>query len=103
MSTSLNVDSDELSLVGSNIGGVSETVRSIYNQIVDAVEQVTSNDSWQGAASATFLEKWENIGPLLDADIKQLEELGPTLEKVANNYSEAEQQNVDDVKGGDLI
>ncbi len=98
----LNVDSYALNSVGTQIQAVSEDVRTIYQSMQDIIEQVTSNDSWKGAASDSFFEKFNNIKPTFEQHLQQLEELGPTLMGVANNYSEAEENNIAEVKGGEL-
>ena len=102
MSETLNVDSEELSNTGSNVTDISANVHKTYNEFKDIVEQVTSNESWKGAASAAFLEKFESIRPTFEQDLQQLEDLGPTLISIANEYSEAEERNVAAVKEGDI-
>lgn len=100
MSGTLNVDSTELNNVGRQIIDVAGNVRETYKSMQSIIEQVTSQDSWKGAASDAFIEKFENIRPTFEQDLQQLEDLGPALIGAANNYSEAEEQNVAGVREG---
>ncbi|MBR2678058.1 MAG: WXG100 family type VII secretion target [Bacilli bacterium] len=95
----LNVDTSALSGVGNRFTQIAADVRTIFTQMKNTVNQVTSNDSWKGDASTAFLEKFANIEPRLERHLQELEELGPTVEKVSNNYADAEQENVGIMRG----
>jgi WXG100 family type VII secretion target len=94
MNGTLNVDTSTLSGVGGRISDVAASVRSIYTNLHNTVDAVTANDSWKGAASSAFLEKFEAIRPEFEKDLASLENLGPTIKTVAGGYEAAEDENV---------
>ena len=94
MGETLYVDSDNLTGVGNKIKDVAASVRDIYTNFQNCVNTVTSNESWKGAASDSFLEKYERVRPSFEQHLTELEELGPTIVGVANNYSDKENENV---------
>ena len=94
MNGTLNVDTSNLSGVGNRITDVATAVREIYTNLHNTVDAVTANDSWKGAASSAFLEKFEAIRPEFEKDLASLEDLGPTIKSVANGYEEAEADNI---------
>ena len=55
--------------------------------------QVTSNDSWRGETSNTFLEKFNEIKPKLETHLQQLEALGPAVKTTADDYAATEEAN----------
>lgn len=94
MNGNLNVDTGALGNVGNNFAAVAEDVRETYTHMKNTVEQVTANDSWRGAASDAFLQKFENIRPQFEQHLQQLEELGPAINVTANTYADAEAENI---------
>ena len=100
MQEKLYVDSDNLTGVGNRITEIGATVRDIYTKLQATINAVTSQDSWRGEASETFLEKFENIRPSFEQHLQELENLGPTLVNVAGGYSQAESENVGNMRGG---
>lgn len=94
MSGTLNVDTSSLNGVGNSISDVAAQVRDIYTKLQNTINAVTANDSWKGAASSAFLEKFEAIRPEFERDLASLEELGPTIREVASGYEAAEDDNV---------
>ena len=91
---SLNVDTSALNNVASNFSEVAAQVREIFTKMQGTIEQVTSNDSWQGDASRAFLDKFENIRPRFEQHLQQLEDLGPATQATSNGYATAEEDNV---------
>ena len=94
MSGSLNISTSELNSVGNNISSVAADVRSIYTNMNSTIDAVTSNDSWSGEASKSFLEKFNSIKPSFEKHLEELEALGPALNTSSNTYSDAEAENV---------
>ena len=94
MSGTLNVDTSSLNGVGNSISDVAAQVRDIYTKLQNTINAVTANDSWKGAASSAFLEKFEAIRPEFERDLASLEDLGPTIKEVASGYEAAEDDNV---------
>ena len=94
MNGTLNVDTGSLNGVGNSISDVAAQVRDIYTKLQNTINAVTANDSWKGAASSAFLEKFEAIRPEFERDLASLEELGPTIREVASGYEAAEDDNV---------
>jgi WXG100 family type VII secretion target len=94
MNGTLNVDTSNLSGVGNKITNVAAAVREIYTSLHNTIDAVTANESWRGAASTAFLDKFEAIRPEFEKDLASLEDLGPTIVKVANGYEAAESDNV---------
>ena len=94
MSGTLNVDTSSLNGVGNSISDVAAQVRDIYTKLQNTINAVTANDSWKGAASSAFLEKFEAIRPEFERDLASLEDLGPTIREVASGYEAAEDDNV---------
>ncbi len=97
MNGTLNVDTSNLAGVGGRVGDVAGSVREIYTNLTNTINAVTSNDSWKGAASSAFLEKFEAIKPEFERDLASLEELGPTIKQVASGYEEAEEANISQI------
>ena len=94
MNGNLNVDTSALGNVGNNFTAVAEEVRDTYTHMKNTIEQVTANDSWRGAASEAFLQKYESIRPQFEQHLQQLEELGPAINATANTYADAEAENI---------
>ena len=94
MNGTLNVDTGSLNGVGNSISDVAAQVRDIYTKLQNTINAVTANDSWKGAASSAFLEKFEAIRPEFERDLASLEDLGPTIKEVASGYEAAEDDNV---------
>ncbi|MBQ4030648.1 MAG: WXG100 family type VII secretion target [Bacilli bacterium] len=94
MNGTLNVDTGSLNGVGNSISDVAAQVRDIYTKLQNTINAVTANDSWKGAASSAFLEKFEAIRPEFERDLASLEDLGPTIREVASGYEAAEDDNV---------
>ena len=69
MSGTLNVDTGSLNGVGNSISDVAAQVRDIYTKLQNTINAVTANDSWKGAASSAFLEKFEAIRPEFERDL----------------------------------
>ena len=82
MNGTLNVDTGSLNGVGNSISDVAAQVRDIYTKLQNTINAVTANDSWKGAASSAFLEKFEAIRPEFERDLASLEDLGPTIREV---------------------
>ena len=94
MNGNLNVDTAALNNVANNFSEVAAQVREIFIKMQGTIEQVTSNESWQGEASRAFLEKFENIRPRFELHLQQLEDLGPATHATSNGYATAEEDNV---------
>ncbi len=94
MGGTLNVDTSNLTAVGNSIIEVAAAVRAIYTNMTNTINAVTSNESWKGAASETFLQKFDAIRPEFERDLASLEELGPTINEVSGNYQTTEEDNV---------
>lgn len=94
MSGTLNIDTSNLTAVGTSITEVAASVRATYTNLTNTIQNVTANESWKGAASDAFLQKFEAIKPEFEADLASLEDLGPTIKEVANGYQTAEEENV---------
>jgi len=90
----LNVNSEELLSTANNYKQIANEVREIYTKILNIIEQVTANDSWKGDARNKFLEKFDGIRHTLESHLQELEALGPALQVAANNYSNAESENI---------
>ena len=90
----LNVDTGALGTVGSNFSDVASEVRETYTHMKNTIDAVTENNSWRGAASDKFLEKFNNIRPTFEQHLEQLEDLGPTINATANTYADAEAENI---------
>ena len=101
MGNTLYVDSDSLTGVGNRVIDIAASVRDTYTKLQATINAVTSKESWSGEASETFLNKFENIKPSFEQHLRELEELGPTIVDVAGGYSQAEQDNIGNMKGGE--
>ena len=94
MGGTLNIDTSNLRSVGNSLKEVAENVNTTYGNVKNTVNNVTANESWKGAASDAFLEKFEGLRPVLEEDLRQLTDLGPTLIGVADGYQSTEEENV---------
>lgn len=95
----LNIDTSSLASVASSLIEVANAVRQTYTEFYKTVETVTGNDSWKGAASDAFLNKFEAIRPEFERDLEALEKLGPTFNTIAGRYEETEEGNVTSMGG----
>ena len=94
MGGTLNVDTSNLTSVGNSLSEVAENVNTTYGNLKNTVNNVTAKESWKGEASDKFLEKFESLRPILEEDLRQLTDLGPTLVSVADGYQSTEEENV---------
>lgn len=97
MNGSLSINTGELNTVGNNISEVASQVRAIYTSMRNTIDQVTSNDSWRGEASKSFLDRFDSIRPSFEKHLEELEALGPALSKSSTTYSDAEAENVSSI------
>ena len=96
----LNITPERLSSVGNSFSKIADGVNDCFRQMQNITAQVTSNSSWSGEASSTFINSWNNVEPELRVDCTQLTDLGPTLVEIARQYSMAEDENKAKVGGG---
>ena len=57
----LGIETQSLNSTGKEFIDVATEVREIFTKVNGIVDQVTSNDSWRGETSNTFLEKFNEI------------------------------------------
>ncbi len=93
----LGVTTQELTEVGNQMKNISGDVNTIFSQVKNIVSQVTSNDSWKSEASEQFIEKFDGIRVSIEADLANLDALGPTLMGAANDYEQAEESNTSQI------
>lgn len=94
MNGTLNISTSDLHNVGNQISGTSAEVERIFEKMDAEVANVTSSNAWSGAASAAFLNKFEASKKIIREDLIQLAALGPAVQKVAQTYANAEEENV---------
>lgn len=94
---SLNVTTDELSRVGNNITSVGSSVRNTYTELHSTIDMITSSNYWKGDARDTFRNQFDEIKPSFEKNLSELEDLGPAICAAANNYTDAEQENVSSI------
>lgn len=90
----VNVSSGTLKNVGRNFGEVASDVRTIFNGMKNTIEQVTSHESWSTESSKIFLDKFNNISPMLEQHLQELESLESAIEKTATGYTTAEEDSI---------
>ena len=89
----LGIETPSLNSTGKEFIDVATEVREIFTKVNGIVDQVTSNDSWRGETSNTFLEKFNEIKPKLETHLQQLEALGPAVKTTADDYAATEEAN----------
>jgi len=93
MSTgNVNIETGALNEVGKNVdANVAYNTRDAYNDVKQIAETVMQ--MWTGPASKTLEEKLNELDPVINRDISDLEELGGVLQQIAQNYEATEEEN----------
>ncbi len=97
MDRTLGITPEELKEVGNQMKSVAAEVGMIFDKVTGIVNQVTANDSWKSEASDLFLEKFETLKVDIDADLRRLDNVGPTLMGAADDYEGAEADNASQI------
>lgn len=96
--SSMNTDPVELRNVGNAMIDVAQEVRTNFMDVDATATHVTTNSVWSGLAKIAFEKKYNELKPKFEEDLKRLEELGPTLIGIANNYESFDEESANSTR-----
>ena len=88
-----HVSPSDLTDTGAKYAEIASQIRWMFNNVINSIDAITSNDCWQGDSSNTYKTSFENLKAKLDGHIRELELLGPRTKQVATNYETTEEEN----------
>ncbi len=84
----LEMDSQDLAALASEIGGNAQALAGLNNQFKTAYETITSAESWIGDDANNFASVASNLYTDLDKARQMLEEVSSNLQTTATTYDE---------------
>lgn len=90
---SLNVTPDSLKGTGNSYTEIGGAVRTLYQNVVNSIDSITSKKSWQGESAIEYKEAFQTISVGLKARIEELNQLGPKIISVAQGYQDTDDES----------
>lgn len=94
MTGTIKVSPDKLLSTATEFSTQSSTISNLTREMMNAVTSMSS--VWEGDAASTYMTKFRSLESDIQALNRMIQEHINDLQQMANLYSTAEQQNVDD-------
>ena len=94
----LEVTPTDLRGVGTRVDDIASNVRTLYTNMMNALDAVTGNEAWKSEASDELDKSVSEVkGPFEDT-LGRLERLGGQLSSIGDNYQHEEDENTASMK-----
>jgi WXG100 family type VII secretion target len=94
----LEVTPAELRGVGTRVDDIASNVRTLYTNMMNALDAVTGNDAWKSEASDELDKSVSEVRKPFEDTLGRLERLGGKLSSIGDGYQKAEDENTAGMK-----